>query len=361
MSRPNSIIHIVSSLDAVNFGIWNAAFFGSAYLEKKYRLKSACWVCREQQPGDPLPGIPVTYLNGGNISKKILKELAVLQGLDPQNTIFVSHGCWLKPSRAGYALSGLGFPWIHVPHGMIEPWSLRQGRLKKSLYYFFREKKYILSATRVRAVSRPEKRNLERRVQREIVLVENGVRLPDDVPAKDNPVTVFLFMARLHYKKGLLPLVRAWQKAMDGRTDNLLIIAGPDEGEAVKIKPFLSDNARYVGPVYGADKEDWLRKAHYYLLPSFSEGFPTSVLEAMSFCLIPLISEGCNFPEVFSEKLGYRAEPDERQLTDLLADLRERPFDAASSLRCRDYVANHYSEEVIGEEIHKLYISLQAG
>ena len=307
-----------------------------------------------------MPEISVSYLGNG-ISKKALQELAAKQGLDPQNAIIVSHGCWLAPSRVGHALSKSGYPWIHVPHGMLEPWSMKQGRLKKILYYRLRERKFILSASRVRAVSRPEKNNLERQLGREVILVENGVRLPETLPAKDDHNTTFLFMARLHYKKGVIPLVRAWKRTMDGVKGKTLIIAGPDEGELEKIKPLLTGNVRYIGAVYGKDKEDWLKRSHYYLLPSFSEGFPTSVLEAMSYGLTPLISEGCNFPEVFREGLGFRAEPDEEQLAKVLGDLKARPFDAALSERNRDYIAKHYAEEVIGEELHKLYSSLQIG
>src|SRR5690606_2109470 len=148
----------------------------------------------------------------------------------------------------------------------------------------------------VRAVSRPEKANLEKQLGRGVTLVENGVTLPEDLPPKDDQETLFLFMARLHYKKGVAPLVRAWKRVMDGAGEKTLVIAGPDEGELEKIRPLLTGNVRYIGAVYGKEKEDWLKRSHYYFLPSFSEGFPTSVLEAMSYGLTPLITAGCNFP-----------------------------------------------------------------
>lgn len=360
MSQFNNIVHIVSTLDKVNFGIWNAALFGSAFLKREYGWESCCWVCRPPANDDPVPETPVTYLTTG-VSKGSLHALAKKQGLDPKHTIVVSHGCWLAPSRVGYALSKLGYRWIHVPHGMLEPWSMKQGRLKKMLYYLLLERKFILSATTVRAVSRPEKANLEKQLGREVTLVENGVTLPAHLPPKDEQEILFLFMARLHYKKGVAPLVRAWKRVMDGAGEKTLIIAGPDEGELEKIRPLLTGNVRYIGAVYGKEKEDWLKRSHYYFLPSFSEGFPTSVLEAMSYGLTPLISEGCNFPEVFREDLGFRAEPDEEQLVKVLGHLKTKPFDTALSERNRDYIAKHYAEEVIGEELHKLYSSMQIG
>ena len=357
MNQPTKIVHIVSSLDRVNFGVWNAAFFGASYLKRAYGLNTACWVCRQEEPEDPKPDFPVTYLDNA-ISSGRLRTLAAQQDLSPRNTVFVSHGCWLAASRVGYALQKYGFRWIHVPHGMLEPWSLQQGRLKKMIYFRLREKRYIMSADQVRAVSRIEKQNLEKMLERSVVLVENGVIMPETTGTKDDQQTVFLFMARLHFKKGIVPLVRAWQRIMGEQVSKTLVIAGPDEGELEKIRPWLRDNVRYIGAVYGKDKRDWLSRAHYYFLPSYSEGFPTSVLEAMSYGLIPLISAGCNFPEVLNEGLGYRAEPDEDQLAELLSQLRDMPFDASLSARNREYIAANYAEEVIGEEMYKLYAAL---
>ena len=357
LNRPIKIVHIVSSLDKVNFGVWNAAFFGAPFLKRKYNLDTLCWVCRPQDPNDPKLQFPVTYLEKGN-SGRALRKLAKEQGLDPGNTVLVSHGCWLTPSRVGYALQRSGYRWIHVPHGMLEPWSLKQGRLKKMIYFRLREKRYIMRADRVRAVSRVEKDNLEKQLGRDVVLVENGVVMPQGSTTKDTHEAVFLFMARLHYKKGIVPLVRAWRRVMGDETNKMLAIAGPDEGELEKIRPWLTRNIRYIGAVYGSEKTEWLARAHYYFLPSHSEGFPTSVLEAMSYGLIPLISRGCNFPQVFDEALGWRAEPDEEQLTELLTRLKTMPYDTTLSERNRKYIASHYAEEVIGEEMYKLYASL---
>ena len=90
-----------------------------------------------------------------------------------------------------------------------------------------------------------------------------------------------------------------------------LIIVGPDEGELAKILPLISGNIEYKGPLFDSEKSEVLQKAHYYFLPSFSEGFPSSVVEAMSFGAIPVITQGCNFPEVFEQHLGYEISTDQ--------------------------------------------------
>ncbi len=108
-------------------------------------------------------------------------------------------------------------------------------------------------------------------------------------------------------KKGIVPLVKAWlQSALLNNTACRLIIAGPDEGELPLIQSLITDatNIEYIGMVSGDAKDKLLASASYYLLPSFSEGFPTSLLEAMEKGAIPVITRGCNFNEVFEQNIG---------------------------------------------------------
>ncbi len=345
------IVHIVSNLEKVNFGIWNAAITGAAFLQERRQIQSQVWVCARQESKELAVSLPVQWL--GNDSKEELRKLIASEKILPGNSVIVSHGCWLRPTRIAHELKKMGFPWVYVPHGMLEPWSMRQGRLKKLVYYTLVEKRLARRADVIRAVSQTEKENLEKRFSQKIALIGNGVDVPAYPEKKPGPQT-FLFMARLHHKKGIVPLIRAWKNCMKD-SNSQLIIAGPDEGELEKILPYLNDNIRYVGPVYRDAKIKLLKEAHYYLLPSHSEGFPTSVVEAMGYGLIPLISRGCNFPEVFSEGLGYRVEPLVDSIETCLRALKEKKFDHTLSLRNHNFINENYSTDCIARKLFSLY------
>ena len=208
-----------------------------------------------------------------------------------------------------------GFKWLYVPHGMLEPWSMQQKRLKKLVYYYLLEGRYSSFADAVRAVGGPEADNLKKKYPN-TVLIPNGTDNVAFAPTSrpENPL-VFLFMARLHFKKGILPLVKAWaESSMFANPGYKLLIAGPDDGELTALNAFLAEkpsaNIEYLGPVYGPGKIKLLEAAHFYVLPSLSEGFPTSVVEAMLFGQVPLISKGCNFPEAFAKKLVLETPPE---------------------------------------------------
>ena len=142
---------------------------------------------------------------------------------------------------------------------------------------------------------------------------------------------------------------------MKDETKFKLLIAGPDEGELEKIEIHLGNTIEYVGALYGEEKIKLWEIAHYYVLPSFSEGFPTSVVEAMSFGAIPIISKGCNFPQVFELGLGYEVSPDGKTLENVLRILLNKPFDNALSLKNIEYIKNYLTVEIIGEKLFAFY------
>jgi glycosyltransferase involved in cell wall biosynthesis len=350
------LVHIVSSLEKINFGIWNAAVFGSSHLLKNYQIATHLWVTDARQHPSIAPNsIRVQYLKHHKVND--LKKLAVSSGITAEKSIFITHGAWLRPTKIGFMMHEAGYKWLYVPHGMLEKWSLRQGALKKQIYYHFLEKRWVKRADAVKAVSEAEQKNLERRLRRKVSLVENGVKVEPLVSKATHP-EIYLFMGRLHHKKGVLPLVKAWKNVLEGMPQKKLVIAGPDEGELEKVQPFINGNIEYVGAVYGEAKSALLKRANYFVLPSYSEGFPTTVLEAMNFGAVPLISKGCNFSQVFQHGLGYNIEPDEESISRIFRTLRDEPFDAELSKRNHDFIAANYSEERIGERLYRLYTSV---
>jgi len=352
-----NIIHIVSSLERINFGIWNAAFFGADFLRAKYGVNSIALVC--SLPTTPPPDAPVTihFIGTQPIAESVVSLLNSLQ-IKIDESIVVSHGCWLEPTRIAHYLKRNGYQWIYVPHGMLEEWSMKQGRLKKFLYWHIVEKRLVKMADRVRAVSKEELKNLHRLFVDKLVLAENGVKA-EILKVKPADKIVFLFMARLHFKKGVVPLVKAWRSVMADRLNLRLVIAGPDEGELMNISPYLGGNLQYVGPVYGNEKRHILENSHYYILPSSSEGFPTSVLEAMSFGLIPIVTTGCNFPDIFTHHLGHEIQPNEQSIATILQQLSYVPFDEISSRQNSEFIQANYSEEKIGNDLYVMYRSVR--
>jgi glycosyltransferase involved in cell wall biosynthesis len=349
------VVHVLSSFQRINFGIWNAAIFGAKKLSDTKGVSTLALICTPAQEIPAEVNISVAFCGPEGSVNEV--ELLTSKGFTASETIIVTHGSWLAPARLGHKLKKTGYKWIYSPHGMLEAWSLNHQRLKKLVYWTLKERRMVKNADMIRAVSKLEQKNLEKSLHRKVALIENGVVVPFVLP-KPSGVITYLFLARLHHKKGIRPLVEAWH-AVNGQNNSVkLIIAGPDEGELQLIQHLVKGNIEYTGAVYGEAKKKLLNDASYYLLPSYSEGFPTSVLEAMSYGQIPLISEGCNFPEVFQNKLGYQLEPEVKWISQVLTLLNTFPFDQQQSNRNREFVSAHYSEDKIVNDLYNMYSAI---
>ncbi len=365
------IINIVDRLDRVNFGIWNAAIATVSELKKRHQADSEVWfpAASDEARREELNGARPRALQSlaAGEPDKLVREA----GLNPENDIIVTHGCWQYPTRWGLAFKEKGFRWVAVPHGMLESWSLSQKRIRKWVYYHLMEKRLLLQADRIRAVGEPEFDTLKRSFGNQVLWIPNGVpSMAGGLNLEAKPGgRKFLFMARLHHKKGILPLVRAWlRSSLAGRKDFELYIAGPDDGELPALKELLArhpeaGNVRYLGGVYGDDKAALLEKCHFYTLPSFSEGFPTSVLEAMQRGLVPIITTGCNFPDVFKLSLGIEVTPEESTVLRGLEEAAALSDPAWADLagRCHKLIESRYTHARLADEQYDLYHQLLSG
>jgi len=356
------IINIVDNATKVNFGIWNAAISTAEILEKEYGVRSELWYPEIEET---LFDERLNTIALPSMKESLIPKIIAIHDLDPSETVICTHGCWRFPTRWGAAFQKRGFKWVYVPHGMLEPWSLMQKKWQKKVYLNFIEGVLANKADMIRAVGAPEHKNLVNLFPKhpQLNLIPNGV--PEHQPdfgLKDNTVRNVLYMSRLHHKKCVRELVAAWlQSDLNNDPGYQLTIAGPDQGELEEINRLLAtqaeNNVQYIGSVYNEEKEMWLNRSSFYTLPSKSEGFPTAILEAMCYGLVPIITEGCNFPDVFTEKLGVQVSPKVEDIKAGLNSIKQMSDAEMRTLqeRSADYINANYSLPIIAKMQHEQF------
>jgi glycosyltransferase involved in cell wall biosynthesis len=144
-----------------------------------------------------------------------------------------------------------------------------------------------------------------------ISVLGNGVDIEVFEPGKTKPSeNVVLYTGGLSYRKGLIDLVMAARHVLNKYPEVSFILTGtgPIERELRRMitKMGMTNNFRFLGFVDRARLIELYQSATVYVFPSYYEGVPTSVLEAMA-CGTPVVATAIDgIPElVVNGKNGF--------------------------------------------------------
>ncbi len=271
---------------------------------------------------------------------------------------------WLKERRAGYdavvvhgiwqynsfgvwrALHKTDPPYFVFAHGMLDPWFNRTyplKHLKKLLRWPWAEYR-VLRDARVVLFTSEEERCLAResfphyRCHEEVV--NYGTAAPEiDLPgAREEFLTAFpalrakgffLFLGRIHEKKGCEELLRAFAALENSSMD--LVMAGPsaDEEYLQRLKRLTNEagcaeRITFTGMLTGSLKWGAFAAAEAFILPSHQENFGLAIVEALACGTPVLISKQVNiWREILADGCGFAEEDDLTGIRRLLARWRE--------------------------------------
>lgn len=107
---------------------------------------------------------------------------------------------------------------------------------------------------------------------------------------------VILFFGRYSVTKSPQDFVKIAKSVLKEKKNLDFVMIGPDEGEFKETKKLAQNEKRIhvLGPIRGKDKIAWMyQSAEIYILPSFREGLPLTLFEAMAAGL-PIIATPVN-------------------------------------------------------------------
>jgi glycosyltransferase involved in cell wall biosynthesis len=203
---------------------------------------------------------------------------------------------------ASRACRRFNVPYIISPRGTIYPETiaLKSSFFKKSYYRLF-ARQYLNEASAVHftAADEQEKVNSYLGLTSQALVIPNGVdleaftaadqtALDAALPAELADKPYLLFLGRLHPKKGLDLLVKAFRRISEKHSNLLLVLAGPDDdGYGKTVRQWIADyqlehKVVFTGMVTGLAKQAVIKNARLFVLPSYSENFGMSVVEAMA-------------------------------------------------------------------------------
>jgi glycosyltransferase involved in cell wall biosynthesis len=199
-------------------------------------------------------------------------------------------------------------------------------------------------------------------------IVENGVPLPKKNLFFNKKPTIFLFIGDLSQQKGVRDLIKAAAAAAIDGFDGIICIAGHEAspGQLESLHELTKEEGiqhqiKFLGVVLGEEKKKLLSGATCLVLPSYVEGLPMVLLEAMSYG-IPVISTMVGgIPELVKHnREGFLIEPGNiNSLAKYLLLIQNDPLLAQKlGVEARKKIENSYSIDVIAGKVLKIYSDL---
>lgn len=171
-----------------------------------------------------------------------------------------------------------------------------------------------------------------------------------------------VFVGWLVKTKGVEELLGAWDELSREFGNHRLVVIGPgkDEYTAELKEKFRCENVEFTGELGHEEALNRVAESSMLVLPSYTEGFPNVVLEAMALKVPTVATNVGAIPEMLADDSGIIIEPrSEEQLADAVRSmLSDESKAAAYSENAYRRLKNEYSVEIIMREYIDLWNSL---
>jgi glycosyltransferase involved in cell wall biosynthesis len=232
-------------------------------------------------------------------------------------------------------------------------------RLVKKLIYFF-----ISNMDVVICLSKRWKDFYEDHfVPKSVVILENIINRAEETPPKIKTDSIrILFLGEIGQRKGIFDLLEVINKHKEYFTGKIQLTIGGN-GDTDRLRTFtnvhgLASLVRFEGWVSGTKKHELLSTSDIFILPSYNEGLPISILEAMSYKLAIISTRVGGISEILHDGVnGYMVVPgDHRSLFDGLNKFIINPSEISEmGKKSFEMVTPFYADSVV-PKLESIYL-----
>ena len=289
---------------------------------------------------------------------------AVIEGANKNYDLVHFHSAFhIQYLPIARKLIKLGIPYVVSPRGSYQPHALKKNRYAKFVFKYLFENNFIKNSAYVHTLNKGESEGAFKFgvPSSKISVVPNGVDFVN-IPRKkvllgklEADCASLIYCGRLdYYGKGLdvlLDTIGLLRTKM-GLPVSLNIVGSGSKSDLRLVerhikKLDIADCVILSGTLYAEEKYAAYSEANLFILPSRSEGFPTSVLEAMAFGIPCLVTPECNIPAEIVSKGGV-----------ILSKLTSTDLAKNIADFCRDFEASD-NLSVRGKKLAKAYFCIE--
>lgn len=189
---------------------------------------------------------------------------------------------------------------FHLHKKGVEDTVIRS-RLKRWFY------KKIFNGVKVVCLSETLTRDIRSVYTPQPFILHNGIKVVSHVPPKrNNTIPRIIYLSNLIKSKGIEVLLQSLvDLRRQGCRFNARIVGesidySKEEATAFCMREGIADVVQVVGPKFGDEKFDELRHSDIFVLPSYNECLPLTILEAMQFGLPVVTTNVGGIPDIIT-------------------------------------------------------------
>lgn len=383
-ARGPRVLHLLPSISRQGGGVSEAARLLVAALAERMPGRIEVLANLDDDTALDLPAWPPVPIGLARFhgSPRYRFSPAMLRALVRRRDIDIVHvhAVWCFHAAAALAWQLLrGGAVVISVHGMFEPWIMSRARGVKKILRAAYLDRLVRRAGRLHVLTEMERGDVALSYpDAPVTVIPNFVEpfVPGAGPGRPawwRPEMagrgIYLFLGRLHEKKGVIELIAGWDAlcARDGafRDRSQLVLCGWNDGLAGLQEQLAAVAARHgnilhAGPIYGNEKARTLAAATFFVLPSKSEGLPMTVLEAWSAGAIVIMTAECNLTIGFERDAALRTGTRAAAIAASLAaaDALDPAGRARLVANGRALIAERYSRDAVTDAMLKLYARL---
>ncbi len=296
------------------------------------------------------------------------------------------HGLWLKMyHQAAQWARANGIPVVWSTHGMTAPWSMHHKWWKKLPAWLLYQKRDLKSAAAIHCTTEQEVEWNKALGFKNCFIAPLGTK--ELVASRQSLVARsekrLLFVGRIYPVKGLVNLIKAWKlvqtqalnpqdRAIPLSNSNSelelnhnwkLRIVGPDEaGHKSELQSLvrelnLCDSVEFAGPKFGDELSAEYDNCDCLVLPSFTENFGATVVDAMAHGKPCIASTFTPWRELQERGCGWWVSNEPKQLAGAIGEMMS--LDGATRCKMgekgRRLVEEKYTWDAVAETMIAKY------
>lgn len=197
-------------------------------------------------------------------------------------------------------------------------------------------------------------------------VVPNVVPVPKcNEPGRKDNLFHLVYLGHIRKSKGIFDLVEMINEHHEEYTGRLMLDIGGGMYEEDQLKKYVCENQLHdvinvKGWIVGDEKDRMLSDADVFILPSYVETQPLSIIEAMSYKLPILSTKVGGIPELVEDGVnGFLFEPGDKDAMKSYIDKLMTDTETKEALAMQSEIRSlEYLPDSVRDTLHKLYSSL---